>query len=124
MFQALGTLGRLLKICFAFCMAIFWGGLAYMWSEAGEFGPGMPTVIGVGSLAILAVVSGIFGLIRLMGNSGHTAPPDIGLTGSAMQAQRDLDADAMIARFEARRAAEQGGAGTDGAAPNGPSQSA
>ena len=111
MFQALGTMRRLLNICFAFCMAIFWGGLAYIWNEAGEYGPGMPTVIGVGCLAILAWVSGVYGLIRLMSNFVHTAPTDSGLTNSALQAQRDLDADAMIARFEARRAAEQGEAG-------------
>ncbi len=106
MFRVIGNMGRLLQICFAFAMAIFWGGLAYIWSDAGDFGPGRPTVLGLTVLAILAAIGGLYSLTRMLASGARVASSDPGRTSSITQAQRDSDADLMIARFEARRAAE------------------
>jgi hypothetical protein len=106
MLQVLGNLGHLVRIIFALGLAAFWGYLAYSWNEAGELGPGQPTVIGVAVLAIVAGFSGLVGLVRMVSSTASAANPGLSPTSSITPEQRDLDADAIIARYMARREAE------------------
>lgn len=106
MFQVLGNMGRMVRIVFALSLAAFWGYLAYSWNEMGELGPGQPTVIGVSVLAIVAGFSGLVGMIRMVTSTANTADRGLSQVGSITPEQRDLDADAIIARYMARREAE------------------
>ena len=103
----------LIRIVIALGLAAFWGYLAIQWNDAGEFGPGKPTVIGVGALAILAGVSGLIGLVRLV--QGGSARPTSRSAADDDPAPSDFDADAIIARHLANRPApadpESGGSG-------------
>jgi hypothetical protein len=126
MFQILGNLGQLLRSMLALGFAAFWGYLAYSWNEMGDLGPGQPTVIGVGILAIIAGFSGLVGLIRMVAKGASGAPPTHRDPVSITPEQRDADADAIIARYMARR--EQEGVGpiepnpTESSPPNQPPQ--
>jgi hypothetical protein len=122
MFQILGNVGWLIRIFFAFAMAALWGYLAYIWNEMGDLGPGRPTVIGVAAMALVAAVSGLIGLVRMVGRTTRSTLPDHRLTGSITPAQRDLDADAIIARYVARREAEGAGAAAQSGAETSPAE--
>jgi hypothetical protein len=108
MLKVLGNVTWLVRIIVALGLAAFWGYLAYSWNDMGELGPGQPTVIGVAVLAIVAGFSGLTGLVRMMSRTASAADPGLSQTGSITPEQRDHDADAIIARYMARREAEGG----------------
>lgn len=107
MFEVLGNVGQLFRIMIALGFAAFWGYLAYSWNEMGDVGPGRPTVIGVGVLAIIAGFSGMFGLVRMIAKGASGVPSTSRQPVEITPEQRDADADAIIARYMARREQEE-----------------
>ena len=107
--QVLGNLGWLIRITIAMGFALFWGYLAWDWYGQGEYGPGMPTVIGVGVLAALSGIGALVGLVRMVTSTAASVKlPERSAPSEPIAPSSDFDADEVMARYMARR--EQAGA--------------
>lgn len=110
MLQLFHNMGNMVRTLFGFGFAALWGYMAHMWYGMGEFGPGMPTVIGVGALAVVAGFGGLISLMRVI--SGTAAPAARSSRSAAWDDDQpsDFDADAVIARHLAKRQASRAAA--------------
>lgn len=86
----------------------FWLGLAYFWSDLGEFGPGKPTIVFLIALGGLFFFSGIVIFVRGLLFTAQRAPLPAEATGWRDDGERvasdtGFDPDAAIARYLERR---------------------
>jgi hypothetical protein len=110
--SALGIAGALIPI-------VYCGGLIYYFldltgsvAEAEANGLG-PTLLGLAVVGLLFCIPLVVKLIRMLIGSGPSASGGRG--GDATSKQDDVDADALVARYMARRTAE---AATDAPLPH------
>lgn len=96
MIGMMGRLPQLLRSLIALGFGAFWGYLAL------DIGPmaGPATQMGLGVLAIIAIMGGLIGLLRAAGPSGATMTKAI---GPATKEPEPFDADAALERYLARK---------------------
>ncbi len=114
-----GVIGALLPV--AYC-----GGLLYYFTQnnelTGPVGQGLgPTVLGLGALGLLFCVPVIIKVTKIFSRAGSPAPQAAGGAADADDGS-GFDADAALARYMARKAAQAEGQATapapfDAAAP-------
>ena len=103
--RLLGFTGTLLLGLFGLGMGAFYLFLMHDWS--GDFGPGIPTVIGVGLLAGVWLIGAAlrfrkgFQMVAPQPRKSATA-----VEGDSAGDQRGFDPDAALARYLARKGAE------------------
>ena len=101
-----GVIGTLVPV-------LYWGGLFYYffdvsgsWHDAQENGLG-PTLLGLGAVGLLFCIPLMVKLVRIFlaartpGSGGHRGP-----NASTHDGEAEFDADAVLARYMARRSAE------------------
>ena len=109
--RLLGFSVNMIIAVFGLGMAAFYFWMLKSWSDAGEFGPGMPTVIGVGLFALLWFTGAIR---RVFAGFKLVAPPKRPV-GEKVSAELDdegpkqgaFDPDAALARYMAVREKNQ-----------------
>jgi hypothetical protein len=101
--QIVGNMGWLIRISISLAFAGFWGYLAWYWHDMGEFGPGLPTVIGVGVLAGIAGLSAIIGLVRMVTSTANISLPERTGPSTDLTGSSDFDPDEVMARYMAQR---------------------
>jgi len=103
--KLLGFTGSMLAGLFGLAMGGFYLWMMNGWAQLGEWGPGTPTMIGVGLFAALFLFGGIrriysgFKLVAPPPRTERAVVSDEGAAGS------DFDPDAALARYMAQRSA-------------------
>ena len=101
--KLLGFTGSLLLGLFGLAIGGIYLWMMNGWGQLGEWGPGTPTMIGVGVLAALFVLGGIR---RIAYGIKMVAPPpraERAAVSEAAEAGSDFDPDAALARYMANR---------------------
>ena len=99
--RLLGFTGNLLLGLFGLGMGLFYLVLFHNWS--GDFGPGTPTLVGVGLLAALWLLGAA---VRLRNGIKMVAPPPratVQAAADAVETGSGFDPDAALARYMAAR---------------------
>jgi hypothetical protein len=99
------SMGHTFQAIFSIGFAVLWGSMAWYFHGMGEFGPGMPTVIGTGALAVMAGLTGLINLLRAGFTATAPAAHARDSGGWDENQPSDFDTDAIIARHLANRKA-------------------
>jgi hypothetical protein len=101
-----GVIGALLPVA-------YFGGLGYYFYRTNEAMGGLatkelgPTILGLGAIGVLFTIPLLIKLVRMF-SGASAAKPAKAVAGAAEGGESDFDADAVFARYMARRSAEGG----------------
>ncbi|RNJ63575.1 MAG: hypothetical protein EDM03_04015 [Porphyrobacter sp. IPPAS B-1204] len=107
MLKLFQNMGHMFRAFIGLGLAATWAYAASMWYDMGEFGPGMPTIIGTGALALLAGVGGLISLLRMSFSASAPSAKSRNASSWGEDQPSDFDADAVIARHLAKRQASE-----------------
>ena len=108
--RLLGFSFNMILAVFGLAMAAFYFWMMKDWADAGEFGPGLPTVIGVGLFALLwfsGAIRRVFAGFRMVAPPKRPVGKDSVPAASVddVPAGGSFDPDAALARYMAARPA-------------------